>query len=208
MPDFAPGPETPSMHFQEPDRARLEELLRQTRLGDKAARNDLVAGLWSFIKHKVRYCLNAACRQNQSDVAQSVLRRLLTKEGASLPPTSLQLLAYVGIMARNRCNDAWREFLRRPGRLSSPNDVAARPDAQETWDRRDEIILLVLCALEGLSERERQVLELTCYDGMSTAEIATRMGTSEGAVRVLRHRATTKVELLVEKKLLEESDEH
>ena len=44
-------------------------------------------------------------------------------------------------------------------------------------------------AVESLPEREREVLELLCGAGLSTADIATEMGTTTAGVKSLAHRA-------------------
>jgi RNA polymerase sigma factor (sigma-70 family) len=44
-------------------------------------------------------------------------------------------------------------------------------------------------AIESLPTREREVLELLCGAGLSTADIATEMGTTTAGVKSLAHRA-------------------
>jgi DNA-directed RNA polymerase specialized sigma24 family protein len=43
--------------------------------------------------------------------------------------------------------------------------------------------------VESLPTREREVLELLCGAGLSTADIATEMGTTSAGVKSLAHRA-------------------
>jgi RNA polymerase sigma-70 factor (ECF subfamily) len=48
-------------------------------------------------------------------------------------------------------------------------------------------------ALDGLPQRQRQVVEALAIEGESVKDIARRTGTSEGAVRLTLHRALKKI---------------
>ena len=49
--------------------------------------------------------------------------------------------------------------------------------------------LLVAALLAGLPERQRRIVEEISLEGHRAAEVAERLGMSEGAVRVTLHRA-------------------
>jgi RNA polymerase sigma-70 factor (ECF subfamily) len=51
-------------------------------------------------------------------------------------------------------------------------------------------------AMEALSERDRQLLEMRYEEDLTQAAIATRLGIPEGTVKVRLHRARAKLRLL------------
>jgi RNA polymerase sigma-70 factor (ECF subfamily) len=81
---------------------------------------------------------------------------------------------------------------------SSPNDVILL-DCYRSFSTPSgaaiarEEVERIEAAFEDLSEEHREVITLAHVVGLSRAEIAERMGRSEGAVRVLLHRALAKV---------------
>jgi RNA polymerase sigma factor (sigma-70 family) len=78
------------------------------------------------------------------------------------------------------------------------------PDVQDSDDEaEDSWLVQIEPTLAKLPEHYRQVLQQTFYEEKSSKEIGDGMGLSEGAVRVLRHRALNKLG-----KLLEKSDDH
>ena len=92
-------------------------------------------------------------------------------------------------IARNVVSNEHRHDRRRPVApledtlgLSAPDDVAEAAVAREAGSTAWE-------AVARLPEDRRRVVILRFVDEMSTAEIAAVLGRSEGAVRVLMHRA-------------------
>lgn len=92
-------------------------------------------------------------------------------------------------IARNVVSNEHRDDRRRPVApledalgLSAPDDVAEAAVAREAGSAAWE-------AVARLPEDRRRVVILRFVDEMSTAEIAAVLGRSEGAVRVLMHRA-------------------
>lgn len=65
----------------------------------------------------------------------------------------------------------------------------AAADPAEAIDRRDAFAI----AFAALAEGEREVLRLTAWDGLTTAEGARVLGCSAGAFRVRLHRARRKL---------------
>jgi RNA polymerase sigma-70 factor (ECF subfamily) len=55
---------------------------------------------------------------------------------------------------------------------------------------RSEDLRAVLAAIKNLKDEYREALLMKHVDGLSTAEIASALGKSSGAVRVIMHRAT------------------
>lgn len=96
-------------------------------------------------------------------------------------------------IARNVVSNEHRHHRRRPVApledalgLSAPDDVAEAAVAREAGSAAWE-------AVARLPEDRRRVVILRFVDEMSTAEIAAVLGRSEGAVRVLMHRALRSV---------------
>ena len=92
-------------------------------------------------------------------------------------------------IAHNQVANALRS---RSRRRTSPVDGVADPiadaDPARDADRADDA-RRVRAALAELSEDRRQVVVLRFVDGLSAREIGAVLGRSEGAVRVLQHRA-------------------
>jgi RNA polymerase sigma-70 factor, ECF subfamily len=96
-------------------------------------------------------------------------------------------------IARNVVAERRRAQRRRPETpLDAAVDLAAPLDVEADVTRRDET-RAALGAIGRLSGDRRRALVLRFVDEMSTAEIAGVLGRSEGAVRVLIHRALRNV---------------
>src|SRR5262249_22561661 len=140
--------------------ARIEELLLRARR-DETARNELVGALLPILRKRVRQWLNERRRDHQSTILQSVVRRILEHQD-SLPQSVPQLLAWVGVIVRNRCHDEWRSMLKQPAQLLCGADIVDGAEAPENSESR---AIIVFTALQLLPDRERQVLDYTFYDG-------------------------------------------
>jgi RNA polymerase sigma-70 factor (ECF subfamily) len=133
------------------------------------------------------------------DVAQETIRRAIEalqagriEKPASLPSFLFQTALHV---CQRRYRSAGRETraLRRFG-ASSPESAPDDPlGSLISRERRSQ----VRQALERLETEDREVLTLTFGDGLPTADIAQKLGTSEGNVRVRRHRALGRLAALL-----------
>lgn len=96
-------------------------------------------------------------------------------------------------IARNVVAERRRQVRRRPETpLEAAAELAAPADLEADVTRRDDA-RSALGAVARLRGDRRQALILRFVDEMSTAEIAGVLGRSEGAVRVLIHRALRSV---------------
>jgi RNA polymerase sigma-70 factor, ECF subfamily len=96
-------------------------------------------------------------------------------------------------IARNVVAERRRRRHRRPETpLEMAADLAAPLDLETDAARRDEA-RTALAAIDRLPGDRRRALVLRFVDEMSTAEIAGVLGRTEGAVRVLIHRALRSV---------------
>ncbi len=97
---------------------------------------------------------------------------------------------YVAQIARN----ATRDYLRRQKKFSRQIDhstileTAAPPESMPLYDGAD-----VTAALEVLTPRERQAIEMLVLDGCTTAEVAVRLGVTTDTVRSLKSHAMPKL---------------
>jgi RNA polymerase sigma-70 factor, ECF subfamily len=97
--------------------------------------------------------------------------------------------AWLFRIAHNQVANALRHRgRRRADRLESVDVPAAGDDPSDAAGRADDA-RRVRRALASLSDDRRQVLVLRFVDGLSAREIGTILDRSEGAVRVLQHRA-------------------
>ncbi|HEY7424242.1 MAG TPA: RNA polymerase sigma factor [Gemmataceae bacterium] len=127
------------------------------------------------------------CRKDRSladDVFQDTFLRLFTwlKRRQGSPPLQ-SLTRLLRVFARRAAIDLLRK---------------QRPQVQvpENAELQDiETALYARELLEMLADRPREVLRLTYLEGLSSQEIATRLGLTEGNVRVLRLRALQQIRL-------------
>src|SRR5262245_7541043 len=204
-------PGRPSM--TDGDKHQLGLLLRRALAGDAGAWNDFFREIRGYLHAEVRKILGPGTQGalDHSSVVQSALRRVWERIGDQFPqgPGDAALrrfLAWVSTIARNR---SWEELRRRRRERAEPAGSGlgglADPRPQERALRRDRLAAEVAAALELLSEKERQVVELFWFERLSDAEIGERLGCSAGALRVLRFRALRKLRSPRLLDLLEES---
>jgi len=94
--------------------------------------------------------------------------------------------AYLYRVARNLLVDHYRRREEVP--LDQEPELAGADDVAGEVGRRDQL-RSVLAALRLLPQDHQEVIRLRVVLGLTTAEVASWMGRSEGAVRVLLHRA-------------------
>ncbi len=131
------------------------------------------------------------------DVAQDVLVKLLRERPVGMSPGSLERwLTRVTVNAcRDRRRSGWWRWWRRAGLQLNGDEVPAS-DSPERMLLGAEIRRHVWAAFRRLSPRQQEVFALRYVHGLSTSEVATTLGMSEGsakrhlfrAVRYLRGR--------------------
>jgi len=101
-------------------------------------------------------------------------------------------------IARNLLTDHWRKS--RPVSLDDVpglSDQLEGPGIDYDYDREQEQLALGR-ALDQLPDRLRAVTTLRFIEGLSAREVAEILGTTEGNVRVLQHRALKQLKQLME----------
>ena len=159
--------------------------MRLARQGDDEAYRQLLGRVAAWLRVVVRRGLVSAGRGTADceDVVQEALLAMHLKretwdEAQPLEP-------WVRAIARYKLAD----HLRRRGfhdhvDIDNYADSLASTDAVDSADTVDSRRLLA-----GLPERQRRIVEEVSIEGRRAAEVAARLGMSEGAVRVALHRA-------------------
>jgi RNA polymerase sigma-70 factor (ECF subfamily) len=188
-----PNPDQPVAPSPAPeaDLHGLAPLLEGALAGDRAALDALLGQLRPYLHALVMKRLGpeAGGLVDQSALVQEGLLRIYQNLGRLRGKTVPQLLGWVGQIIRHLIIDA----APRPG---APKAQDARllegligdssGGAKDLADRRSA---RVREALMQLSERRRQVIQLTFLDQLPDVEIGRQMGGGVGAIRVLRFRA-------------------
>ncbi len=144
----------------------------------------------SFVAARSRHLLHAAHlltgdRHRAEDLLQTALTRAYLRWDRI---DSDDPEGYVRRTMVNAHTDWWRK---KPWREQATDEVpeVAVPDATTSYDARDA----VLAALATLSGRQRAVVVLRYYEGLSEAEIAAALGCSAGTVKSAASRAMAKL---------------
>ncbi|MDO8470054.1 MAG: sigma-70 family RNA polymerase sigma factor [bacterium] len=163
-----------------------EELISSAQHGDARAFGQLydtyVARIYRFILLKVSNRHDA--EDLTSQVFGSAWESIRRFEFRGFPFSS-----WLYRIAQNAVIDHYRTTRHHEDLESVPDEVLAdRPGWDERLDR-DRDLMLVRSAIADLSPEHQTVLILRFIDERSTKEIALTIGKSEGAVRVIQHRA-------------------
>jgi RNA polymerase sigma-70 factor, ECF subfamily len=148
-------------------------------------------------------------KESSSDIVQSVCRELLTHQDRFRHPSEGAFAAWLFTTARRKIQKRARDLDRQKrdvAREQSGDDVDlavvasayARFSSPSASIMRREEVERLEAALEQLSPEHREVLTLAHLAGLSRAEIAAQIGSTEEAVRALLYRAMAKLSLLLE----------
>jgi RNA polymerase sigma-70 factor (ECF subfamily) len=196
------------------DTHELQPLLRRALAGEADAWNAFFGAVRKYLHAVVRAELgpDAAGRLEQSALVQSTLRRAWERIEEQFPDgpedgALRRFLAWVATIARNRSRDEWRRCQRqRAETVGAAIEAVAEP--RRRAEQRSRLTVELTAALARLPERQRQVVELFWFEGLSDADISRRLDCSAGAVRVLRFRALRKLQSPTLQALLEESHDN
>ena len=128
------------------------------------------------------------CAQTAADLTQEVFLRLMRSEPAGVLENPR---AYLYRIASNLLADHLRGLKQRPGNADAgPLEQIAdeKPGPERALLTRDELRRLEL-VIDALPSRQRQILLLHKYDGLSYDAIAERLGISKNTVMVHMMRA-------------------
>lgn len=175
------------MDEQTPDAAALDELVRLAVGGDAAA----FAAIYDEFSPRLRRFLRH--QPIDPDSAEELLQRTFLKMIEALPrydQRGLPFGAWVFRIARNTLTDHWRTLHPAVPLEAAVDRPADGGDPVSTAEREQERAQLRV-ALAALPSDQQEVLVWRFFAELSPAETAVLMGRSNGAVRVLQHRALT-----------------
>lgn len=158
--------------------------LKAAEEGDGVAYRRLLAELASFLRAVVRRRSGSSGlpAADIEDVVQETLLAIHLKRGTWDPDQPVG--PWVAAIARNKMIDALR---RRGRRIEVPVDDFAEiiPAPQDEDQLSERETAKLLSALKG---RQHEIVKAISMDGDDIRTVATRLGMSDGAVRVALHR--------------------
>lgn len=167
------------------DRSAVEEARRDPRAFEALYRK-YVAQVYNFALYELRDTHAA------EDMTAHVFMRALAglssfREQAEPPGSSFRVWLFQ--IARHSMSNERRRIRRHPdGPLELAVEVPSTDDVQAAAIERDQLAA-AWRAIDGLPTERRRALVLRFVEEMSTREIGEVLGRSEGATRVLIHRA-------------------
>nr|WP_233608556.1 sigma-70 family RNA polymerase sigma factor [Nocardia stercoris] len=175
--------------------AELDSLIGPAANGDRAATSRILEIVYPLVR---RYCLARIGNGSHLPVsADDVVQEVCIATVAAIPRYQDQgksFLAFVYGISANKVADAFRRATTHP-----VYPVAEFPEQAGTGAGPEEIALLSESGrtagelMKLLSPNHREVLVMRIVLGWSAAETAAALGTSPGVVRVMQHRALTRL---------------
>ena len=122
-------------------------------------------------------------------------------------PAAGTLRTYVAVLARHRAVDLVRSDLRRVARQERSYRLTPVSPAAGVDDElmAAETVSLVRAAVQRLPARQRQVVELAYFEGLTYREVAHAAGIPEGTAKSRLRLALAKLEEMLDRQLLESS---
>jgi RNA polymerase sigma-70 factor (ECF subfamily) len=165
--------------------AAIDALVERAAAGDASA----FAALYDMFAPRVRRFLRH--QLGDADLAEELLQRTFVKMIEALPryqPRGLPFGAWVFRIARNAVIDHRRTTHPAVSLDAAAERLSERGDPVVAAERADDRETL-RTALGTLAADQREVILWRFFADLTPAETATLMGRSNGAVRVLQHRA-------------------
>lgn len=174
-----------------------------SRIGtDEAAFAELVSRYQAAVRGFT--ALWAPSRDEADDIAQEVF--LAALHSAANFDRSRDLKTWLLGIARNLTRQAWRRVLRLPQGASAQAldamlEVHAVAAYQERVGKGDRRRAALEKCIEGLPERERAIFNDYVVEELSSAQMASRLQTTEGTVRALVSRIRRRLRTCIERRL-------
>jgi RNA polymerase sigma factor (sigma-70 family) len=198
------------------DKHQLRPLLRRALSGDASAWNDFFYEIRKYLHAELNRLAGSdpQDRQAHSDIVQSTLRRAWQRIEDQFPdgPEDVALcrfLCWIKTIVSNRRVDELRGLAVNLVHAVGDN-IEDIPDGQRADHalKRTQAAAELACALSRLSDKQREVVEMFWFEGLSDAEISKRLDCSQGAVRVVRFRALKQLQSSALRAHLESSHVH
>jgi len=167
------------------DPTDLSALMRRARQGDDEAYRRLLGHVSQWLRGVVRRGLIAAGRgpADSEDVVQEALLAMHLKRDTWDETQPIE--PWLRAIARYKLID----HLRRRGFHDHVDIDDYADSAAIAVDADADAAVDSAALLAGLPERQRRIVEEISLEGRRAAEVAAKLGMSEGAVRVTLHRA-------------------
>jgi len=140
-------------------------------------------------------------RVGDREVAEDLVGEVFVRALEGLPAyqdTGTPFEAWLYRIAHARVVDYYRrQKVRRAAPLDESLASSEEPDLSQLAAQRDDV-RRVWNAVRHLTDDQQQVISLRFIAGYSTAEVASVMGKTEGAIRALQHRALASLRRLLE----------
>lgn len=171
------------------------QLIKRAKSHDARALSDLYRRHADAVFRYVYY--RVGDREVAEDLVGEVFVRAL--EGLSAyQDTGTPFEAWLYRIAHARVVDYYRrQKVRRAAPLDESLTSSEEPDLSQLAAQRDDV-RRVWNAVRHLTDDQQQVISLRFIAGYSTAEVASIMGKTEGAIRALQHRALASLRRLLE----------
>lgn len=162
----------------------LQALALRARSGDVASLETLLSASQPDLRRFA--ARNCGTGQDAEDAVQHALLVIYTKIGSFRAAS--KFTTWVFAIVRNECSRLRRVATREWDSRTDPVDVA---DAVNQFSELDQVELLQLLAqpIADLPAPLREVFVLREVEGYNTAQVAAKLGLSEGNVKVRLHRA-------------------
>jgi RNA polymerase sigma-70 factor (ECF subfamily) len=174
-------------------------LVERARAGDRVALDELIGRVKPKLEAAADRLLKGelGTRIRRSDLIQSALMQIFRGVDNFRGITEPEFAAWALRVLRNESLQSRRFFSRtkRTGEPSPPPEVAT--PSRVLSNKEDHALLMK--AMQSLDEDQRQALHLKIVEDLPHAEIAARLGKSEGAVRMLVARACRNLALQIDK---------
>ncbi|MEM6904945.1 MAG: sigma-70 family RNA polymerase sigma factor [Pseudomonadota bacterium] len=172
---------------------KWQDWMRAARLGDRAAYSALLSDIAERVRRfsRRRLARSGLGLEEVEDIVQDVLVALHTKRDTWDP--SRPLAPWVDAIIRYKTTDALRKLKRRAIVTDTLDAVAETIAATPSIFQTGALVDLDR-HLRLLPSRERGVVMALSVEGLSVSGCASRLGITEGAVRVAFHRGLSRLE--------------
>lgn len=189
----------------------FDALTAAAAAGDRSALEALLEHHLPALRAYIRLRAGAAIRQRESgsDLVQSVCREVLENAGRFRHPSESAFRRWLFTTALRKIVDR-RDYHLAEKRDAGREVLARDEDSQKALLQAyqslttpsqgvalQEEIERIEVAMENLSDEQREVVTLAHLVGLSRGEIAEQLGKSEGAVRMILHRALARLAVLM-----------
>lgn len=172
----------------------LPSLLAKAKQGEQVAFGQIYSlyfkKIYTFIFYRVSH------KELAEDLAEEVFLKAFTKIHSIADDKAF--LGWLYQIARNQVIDYYREKKITVGLEEVENTLEYETNVIDIVNLEQQQIFL-LKHIKDLPSDQQQVLKLKFFEDLSNSEIAAVLNKSEGAVRIIQHRAITKLQVLVKK---------